>query len=191
MFTIVITLPYCVVTGCWLLLGRVRCDLPKVPDGDITPVRTALHFLGKDTRRRVPYATVPWLSLIPLIREISTRRQTILNYSLNVLTLSRQTVRSCLKIGLKRSSKPHSINHLLLPCRTHQQYDNIKTVVTVAIFPGLKRPGREADLSPPSSGEAKKMRNYTFTPPYASLRDVKLSTGATLNQRNLDFDMRG
>jgi hypothetical protein len=29
------------VAGCWLLVGSVRCDLPRVPDADITPVRTA------------------------------------------------------------------------------------------------------------------------------------------------------
>jgi hypothetical protein len=34
-------------------------------------------------------------------------------------------------------------------------------------FPGVKRPGREADHSPPSSAEVKKMWIYTSTPPYA------------------------
>jgi hypothetical protein len=36
-----------------------------------------------------------------------------------------------------------------------------------ALSPGIKRPGREADHSPPDSAEVKKMFNYTFTPPYA------------------------
>jgi hypothetical protein len=35
-------------------------------------------------------------------------------------------------------------------------------------FPGgVKRPGHEADPSPPTSAEVKKMWIYTFTPPYA------------------------
>jgi hypothetical protein len=34
-------------------------------------------------------------------------------------------------------------------------------------FPGVKRPAREADHSPPASIEVKKMWIYTSTPPYA------------------------
>jgi hypothetical protein len=34
-------------------------------------------------------------------------------------------------------------------------------------FPGVKRPGREGDHSPPASAEVKKMWIYAFTPPYA------------------------
>ncbi|PNF25415.1 hypothetical protein B7P43_G08793 [Cryptotermes secundus] len=33
-------------------------------------------------------------------------------------------------------------------------------------FPGVKRPGLEADHSPPTSAEIKKMWIYTSTPPY-------------------------
>jgi hypothetical protein len=33
-------------------------------------------------------------------------------------------------------------------------------------FPEVKRQGREADHSPPTSAEVKKMRIYTFTPLY-------------------------
>jgi hypothetical protein len=36
-----------------------------------------------------------------------------------------------------------------------------------ALFPGVKRPGREADHSPPASAEVKKMWIYTATPLYA------------------------
>jgi hypothetical protein len=36
-----------------------------------------------------------------------------------------------------------------------------------APFPGVKRPGREADHSPPTSAEVKKMWIYTSTPSYA------------------------
>jgi hypothetical protein len=35
-----------------------------------------------------------------------------------------------------------------------------------AISPGIKRPGREADRSPPTSAKAKKMLIYTSIPPY-------------------------
>jgi hypothetical protein len=34
-------------------------------------------------------------------------------------------------------------------------------------FPGVKRSGREADHSPPTTAEVKKMWIYTSTPPYA------------------------
>jgi hypothetical protein len=35
-----------------------------------------------------------------------------------------------------------------------------------ALFPGVKRPGREADRSPPASAEVKNTWIYTSTPPY-------------------------
>jgi hypothetical protein len=38
---------------------------------------------------------------------------------------------------------------------------------TVALSPGVKRPGHEADDSSPTSAEIKKMWVYTSTPPYA------------------------
>ncbi|PNF25498.1 hypothetical protein B7P43_G05939, partial [Cryptotermes secundus] len=40
------------------------------------------------------------------------------------------------------------------------------TVGTGSTFPGVKQPGCEADHSPPTSAEVKKMWTYTFTPPY-------------------------
>jgi hypothetical protein len=39
--------------------------------------------------------------------------------------------------------------------------------VTGAVCPEVKQPGREADHSPPTSAEVKKMRIYTSTPPCA------------------------
>jgi hypothetical protein len=33
-------------------------------------------------------------------------------------------------------------------------------------FPGIKRPGREADHSPPSNADVKKIWSYTSSPPY-------------------------
>jgi hypothetical protein len=38
--------------------------------------------------------------------------------------------------------------------------------VTGTPSPGVKRPGREADHSPPTSAEVKKTLVYTSTPPY-------------------------
>jgi hypothetical protein len=35
-----------------------------------------------------------------------------------------------------------------------------------ALSPGVKRPGREVDYSPPASAKVKKMWLYTSTPPY-------------------------
>jgi hypothetical protein len=45
---------------------------------------------------------------------------------------------------------------------------------TTGSFPGVKRPGREADHSPPSSAEVKNAWGYTSTPPIC-LHDVVLS----------------
>jgi hypothetical protein len=39
--------------------------------------------------------------------------------------------------------------------------------VPVTLSPGVKRPRREGDQSPPASAEVKKMWIYTSTPPYA------------------------
>jgi hypothetical protein len=39
-------------------------------------------------------------------------------------------------------------------------------LVSGALSPGIKRPGREADRSPLTSAEVKKMWVYTSTPPY-------------------------
>jgi hypothetical protein len=41
------------------------------------------------------------------------------------------------------------------------------TMGTGSSFPRVKRPGREADHSPPTSAGVKKMWIYTSTPPYA------------------------
>jgi len=43
-----------------------------------------------------------------------------------------------------------------------------------ALTPWTKRPGHEADYSPPSSAEVKNAWNYTSTPP-VSLNDVVLN----------------
>jgi hypothetical protein len=50
-------------------------------------------------------------------------------------------------------------------------------------FPGVNWPGREADLSPPSSAEVKNAWNYSSTPPirlHVMVLSCKKSTGATL-----------
>jgi hypothetical protein len=40
-------------------------------------------------------------------------------------------------------------------------------VMIITLSPGVKRAGREADHSPPTSNEVKKMWIYTSTPPFA------------------------
>jgi hypothetical protein len=45
---------------------------------------------------------------------------------------------------------------------------------TVGSFPGVKRQGREADHSPPTNAEVKKMWIYTSTPPYIFRRSAYL-----------------
>jgi hypothetical protein len=52
-----------------------------------------------------------------------------------------------------------------------------------AVSLGVKRPGREADHSPPSSAEVKDVWSYTSTPLYAFMAwcSVKRSTGTTLH----------
>jgi hypothetical protein len=50
------------------------------------------------------------------------------------------------------------------------RYKNMATSYTMGTggsFPGVKLPGREADHSPPTSSEVKKMWIYTSTTPYA------------------------
>jgi hypothetical protein len=42
-----------------------------------------------------------------------------------------------------------------------------------ALSPGVRRPGREANHSPPTSAEIKETSIYTPTPPYSSMTLVK------------------
>jgi hypothetical protein len=42
-------------------------------------------------------------------------------------------------------------------------------------YRGVKRPGREADHSPPASAEVKHSCIYTSTPPYASMAQCLIS----------------
>jgi hypothetical protein len=48
------------------------------------------------------------------------------------------------------------------------------------LSPGIKRPGSEADHSPPTSAELNKIWIYTSTPHTPSWRSAMLSTGTTL-----------
>jgi hypothetical protein len=52
------------------------------------------------------------------------------------------------------------------PCRPDRPWGPIQWVPG-ALSPGVKGPGREADHSPPTSTEVKKMWIYTSTPLYA------------------------
>jgi hypothetical protein len=55
------------------------------------------------------------------------------------------------------------------PSRPDRLWDlpNLLSNACRGSFPGLNRPGREADRSPPTSAEVKKIWIYTFLPPYA------------------------
>jgi hypothetical protein len=62
--------------------------------------------------------------------------------------------------GAGNFSLRHRVQPGLVPTQPLIQW------VSVAISPGIKRPGREADHSPPSSAEVKNACSYTSTPPY-------------------------
>jgi hypothetical protein len=59
--------------------------------------------------------------------------------------------------------------------------------VPEAFSPGVKRPGRESDHSPPASAEFKTMWIYTSTPPYAFIEYCLISSaqGPLLNPSSL------
>jgi hypothetical protein len=60
-----------------------------------------------------------------------------------------------------RSSSPGRIKNFL------ESHPTSFLIGTRPSFPGIKRPGHEADHSHPTSAEVKKTRIYTYTPPYA------------------------
>jgi hypothetical protein len=59
---------------------------------------------------------------------------------------------------------------------------NLLSSMYQGFFPGVRRPGREADHSPPSSAKLKNAWSYTSTPQYAFMEWclVRGSTGTTL-----------
>jgi hypothetical protein len=63
-----------------------------------------------------------------------------------------------MEVGIPAVSRP-----ALGPTQPHIHW------VQGALFLGVKRPGSEADHSPPSSAEFKNAWIYTFTPPYVFL----------------------
>jgi hypothetical protein len=68
-----------------------------------------------------------------------------------------------------RSSSPGTAKIFLLSTASRPVLGPIQPIQWVpgAHSPGLKRPGLEADYSPPTSAEVKNMWIYTSTPPYA------------------------
>jgi hypothetical protein len=62
--------------------------------------------------------------------------------------------------GFESSSSPGRVKNFLFSTQPPTQR------VPGALSPELKRPGSEADHSPPASAEVKKMWIYTSTPPY-------------------------
>jgi hypothetical protein len=77
-----------------------------------------------------------------------------------------------LRAGLPRdrSSNPSRVKNFLFSTSSRSALGSTQPPihwVLWALSPGVKRPGREADHSPPTSAEVNKMWLYTFTPPYA------------------------
>jgi hypothetical protein len=69
-----------------------------------------------------------------------------------------------------RSSSPGRVKNFLFSTSSRPALGSTQPPiqwVPGALFPGVKRPGREADHSPPASAEAKKNWIYTTSPPYA------------------------
>jgi hypothetical protein len=68
-----------------------------------------------------------------------------------------------------RSSSPGEVKIFSSPNRPDRLWGppNVLSTGYRFFFLGVKRPGREADNSPPTSDEVKKMWIHTSTPPYA------------------------
>jgi hypothetical protein len=69
-----------------------------------------------------------------------------------------------------RSSSPGRVKNFLFSTSSRPALGSTQPPiqwVPGALSPKVKRPGREANHSPPLNAEVKKMWIYTFTPPYA------------------------
>jgi hypothetical protein len=69
-----------------------------------------------------------------------------------------------------RSSSPGRVKNVLFSKSSRPALGSTQPPIQYvpgALSPGVKRPGRESDHSPPASAEIKKMWIYTSTPPYA------------------------
>jgi hypothetical protein len=67
-----------------------------------------------------------------------------------------------------RSSSPGRVKNFLLPTSSRPALRPAQPPiqwVPVTLSPGIKRPGREADYSPPTNAKVKKTSIYTSTPP--------------------------
>jgi hypothetical protein len=81
-----------------------------------------------------------------------------------------QTTGSSIYLTQAQSSSPGKVKNFLFSTLSRPALGSIQLPiqwVPGAISPGVKRPGREADHSPPASAEVKKMWTYTSLPPYA------------------------
>jgi hypothetical protein len=77
-----------------------------------------------------------------------------------------------------RSSRPDSVKIFLFSTWSRPALEPTHPPLHLApeaLSSGVKRPGREADHSPPASAEVKKMWIYTSTPPYAFMTQCLVS----------------
>jgi hypothetical protein len=75
-----------------------------------------------------------------------------------------------LRIGLLSKGSSNRVKNFLFSTSSRRALGSTQPPihwVPVTLSPGVKRPGRETDHSPPTSAEVKKMWIYTFAPPYA------------------------
>jgi hypothetical protein len=90
----------------------------------------------------------------------------------NIIRPSRSRYSNCLRTSRPggQSSSPCRVNSFLFSTASKPDLGLTRPPIQWApgpLSPGVKRQGREADHSPPTSAEVKKMWIYIFTPPYA------------------------
>jgi hypothetical protein len=112
---------------------------------------------------------IPFYSHVPSAHHRDSGR----GWIIPVASLSNFRSRDCdwLRAGLPRgrSLSPGRVKNILFPTSPRPALGSTQPPiqwVTGSLSPGVKRPGREADHSPPASAEVKKMWIYTSTPSY-------------------------
>jgi hypothetical protein len=100
------------------------------------------------------------------------QRKTLTEFYIQTFTVYTSRYSNWLRAGQPggRSSSPGMVKNFLFSTSSRPALGPTQPPiqwVSGVLYPGVKRPGREADHSPPVSAEVKKMWIYTSTPPYA------------------------